>query len=50
MSDVEPPLWQQLIQDGLIMDITDEQFVGNFTETTRQAEMWTDHGLRYMSY
>jgi 4-hydroxy-2-oxoheptanedioate aldolase len=25
-------------------------FVGNFTETIPQIEMWTDLGLRYMSY
>ena len=25
-------------------------FVGNFTETIPQTEMWTGQGLRYMSY
>jgi 4-hydroxy-2-oxoheptanedioate aldolase len=25
-------------------------FVGNFTETVSQTEMWIGHGLRYMSY
>ena len=32
MSDVDPPLWQQLIVDGLIMDLSDEAFVNNFNE------------------
>ncbi len=30
MTDVEPPLWQQLIDAGLVADLTDQPFVGNF--------------------
>jgi raffinose/stachyose/melibiose transport system substrate-binding protein len=37
MSGIEaPPTWQQLIEAGLIMDITDEPFVQNFDEATIQ--------------
>lgn len=31
-----PPTWQQLIEAGLIMDITDEPFINNFDEATIQ--------------
>ena len=31
-----PPTWQQLIEAGLILDITDEPFVQNFDEATIQ--------------
>ena len=34
MADAEPPAWQQLIQAGLLMDITDAAFVGNYDEAT----------------
>jgi raffinose/stachyose/melibiose transport system substrate-binding protein len=30
MSDVDPPLWQQLIDAGLIADLTDEPFTANY--------------------
>jgi raffinose/stachyose/melibiose transport system substrate-binding protein len=36
MSGVEPPLWQQLIDAGLIADLTDEAFVANFDATAVQ--------------
>ncbi len=34
MSGVDKPTWQQLIEAGLIMDITDEPFVQNFDEAS----------------
>ena len=30
MTDVEPPLWQQLIDAGLVADLTDEAFIANW--------------------
>jgi raffinose/stachyose/melibiose transport system substrate-binding protein len=30
MSDVDPPVWQQLIDAGLVADLTDEAFVANY--------------------
>ncbi len=32
----EKPIWQQLIEAGLIMDLTDEPFVANYDETAVQ--------------
>lgn len=32
----EPPIWQQLIEAGLLMDLTDEPFVANFDEVALQ--------------
>ena len=32
----EKPVWQQLIEAGLLMDLTDEPFVANFDETALQ--------------
>ncbi len=32
MSGVTPPIWQQLIDAGLILDITDQPFVANYDE------------------
>ena len=37
---------RQIVQACLDRNV----FVGNFTETITQTEMWTGHGLRYMSY
>jgi raffinose/stachyose/melibiose transport system substrate-binding protein len=34
MSGVDKPTWQQLIEAGLLMDITDEPFVQNFDEAS----------------
>jgi raffinose/stachyose/melibiose transport system substrate-binding protein len=34
MTDVDKPAWQQLIEAGLIMDLTDEPFISNFDEAT----------------
>ena len=34
MSGVDKPSWQQLIEAGLLMDITDEPFVQNFDEAS----------------
>jgi raffinose/stachyose/melibiose transport system substrate-binding protein len=34
MDGVTPPAWQTLIEAGLLMDITDEAFVGNYDEPT----------------
>jgi raffinose/stachyose/melibiose transport system substrate-binding protein len=31
-----PPTWQQLIEAGLVLDITDEPFVGNFDDASIQ--------------
>lgn len=36
MSGVDKPTWQQLIEAGLLMDITDEPFVQNFDEASIQ--------------
>jgi raffinose/stachyose/melibiose transport system substrate-binding protein len=36
MADVEKPTWQQLIEAGLVMDLTDEPFVQNFDEASIQ--------------
>ena len=33
MEGVEPPLWQQLIDAGLVADLTDESFVANYDAT-----------------
>ncbi len=49
-GEVEHPLviekMRQIVQACLDRGV----FVGNFTETIPQAEMWTGLGLRYMSY
>jgi len=34
MTGVDKPTWQQLIEAGLVMDITDEPFVQNFDEAS----------------
>jgi raffinose/stachyose/melibiose transport system substrate-binding protein len=34
MKDVDPPNWQQLIEAGLLMDITDQPFVKNYDDAT----------------
>ena len=34
MTGVDKPAWQQLIEAGLIMDLTDEPFIQNFDEPT----------------
>ncbi|MFP5331157.1 MAG: ABC transporter substrate-binding protein [Acidimicrobiia bacterium] len=36
MTDVNPPLWQQLIEAGLVADLTDEAFVANYDATAVQ--------------
>ena len=36
MSDVTPPAWQTLVEAGLLLDITDEAFVGNYDEASIQ--------------
>ncbi|MDX1691711.1 MAG: extracellular solute-binding protein [Acidimicrobiia bacterium] len=33
MTDVDPPLWQQLIEAGLVADLTGEAFVANWDQT-----------------
>jgi len=49
-GEVEHPLviekMRQIVQACLDKNV----FVGNFTETIPQAEMWANQGLRYMSY
>ncbi|NNF65844.1 MAG: extracellular solute-binding protein [Acidimicrobiia bacterium] len=43
MTDVDTPTWQQLIEAGLIMDITDEPFVQNFDEASiKDAATYND--------
>lgn len=32
MSDVDPPYWQQLIEAGLLMDLSDQPFVQNYDD------------------
>lgn len=34
MKDVDPPNWQQLIDAGLLMDLTDQPFVSNYDAAT----------------
>jgi raffinose/stachyose/melibiose transport system substrate-binding protein len=34
MEDVVPPNWQTLVEAGLLMDLTDMDFVGNYDEAT----------------
>lgn len=34
MTNVDPPNWQQLIDAGLLMDLTDQPFVANYDEAT----------------
>ncbi len=34
MSDVTPPAWQQLIEAGLLLDLTDQPFVANYDEAS----------------
>lgn len=34
MKNVDPPNWQQLIEAGLLMDITDQPFVKNYDQPT----------------
>ncbi len=34
MKQVEPPNWQQLIEAGLLLDLTDQPFVKNYDEAT----------------
>ncbi len=34
MTDVDAPNWQQLIQAGLLMDLTGQPFVNNYDEAT----------------
>lgn len=36
MSDVTPPAWQTLIEAGLLLDITDQPFVGLYDDATIQ--------------
>ncbi len=43
MTDVDPPNWQQLIDAGLLMDITDQPFVANYDDATiRDAGTYND--------
>jgi raffinose/stachyose/melibiose transport system substrate-binding protein len=37
MSDVDPPLWQQLIEAGLVADLTDEPFTANWDQNALEA-------------
>jgi raffinose/stachyose/melibiose transport system substrate-binding protein len=37
MSDVDPPLWQQLIEAGLVADLTNEPFVANWDQNALAA-------------
>lgn len=46
MEGVEPPLWQQLIDAGLIADLTDEAFVANY-DSTALADATTYNGRVY---
>jgi raffinose/stachyose/melibiose transport system substrate-binding protein len=36
MKNVTPPNWQTLIDAGLLMDLTDQPFVGNYDQATNQ--------------
>lgn len=46
MKDVNPPAWQQLIDAGLLADITDQAFVGNY-DPVAVADATTYNGKAY---
>lgn len=46
MSEVDPPNWQQLIDAGLLMDLTDQEFVSNYDDATI-ADAGTYNGRVY---
>lgn len=46
MSDVDPPLWQQLIDAGLLADLTDEPFTANY-DSVALSEGGTYNGRVY---
>jgi 4-hydroxy-2-oxoheptanedioate aldolase len=49
-GEVEHPLVVEKMRQIVEACLSNNVFVGNFTETISQAEMWTGLGLRYMSY
>lgn len=46
MNSVDPPNWQQLIDAGLLMDLTDQEFVSNYDDATI-ADAGTYNGRVY---
>ncbi len=49
-GEVEHPLVIEKMRQIVEVCLGRDVFVGNFTETIAQTEMWTGQGLRYMSY
>ncbi|MHC4169045.1 MAG: HpcH/HpaI aldolase family protein [Planctomycetota bacterium] len=49
-GEVEHPLVVEKMKEIVEVCLGKNVFVGNFTETVAQTEMWTAQGLRYMSY
>ena len=49
-GEVEHPLVVEKMKQIVEVCLNKNVFVGNFTETIPQTEMWTGQGLRYMSY
>jgi raffinose/stachyose/melibiose transport system substrate-binding protein len=42
MADADPPPWQQLIDAGLIKDLTGEAFLGNYDEAAVDSSSYND--------
>lgn len=49
-GEVEHPLVIEKMKQIVKVCLDKHMFVGNFTETITQTEMWVAQGLRYMSY
>ena len=45
MSDAEPPYWQQLIDAGLLMDISDQPYVANYDDAANESSSY--NGSQY---
>lgn len=42
MTDVDPPYWQQLIEAGLLMDLSGEEFIQNYDEAAIESSSFND--------
>ena len=45
MTDAEPPYWQQLIDAGLLMDISDQPYVANYDDAANESSSY--NGSQY---
>ncbi|MDJ0770518.1 MAG: extracellular solute-binding protein [Ilumatobacter sp.] len=45
MTDAEPPYWQQLIDAGLLMDISDQAYVANYDDAANDSSSY--NGSQY---